>query len=365
MINGELGPVQASSIVNLVPIGGIAPVFRSGDAYKAVGELVQRSIYTALSAAFPRNGSLASVASTPLTTNVWQAGAYGAGVFVVVGNASGGGATTSGMYSTDGGKTWLLMTMPSGVWTDVVYGGGKFVAITSGTAAATSTDGINWTAQTLPSAAGWTSIAYGSGVYVAVAGLGTNAASSADGVTWTPRTLPTSASWNDVTFGNGVFLAIAIGTNAAATSTNGTSWTARTMPAVGARRVAYGANLFVAVGDSAFGCYSSPDGVTWTQRTVPPSAGATLYNVMFGDGVFVAQGSGAGYCAVSYDGMTWLIKSYVGTGTSGGFAAYGAGSFLIGASNSGSAFAVVYAENLTDSDYLYLSGTAGQFVRVK
>ena len=353
---------QAAAVVSLVPVGSVASVFRSGDAYKGVGEVVQRSIYTALSAAYPRNGSVSSIALDAGTTNPSVGVAYGAGRFVSL--------TASGQtwFSNDG-RTWVLGAVISAItsrsYSAIAFGNGLFVAIAGGatgntTSYATSPDGLTWTVRTMPDSY-WAAITFGGGLFVATAWGSNAAATSPDGLTWTARTMPSSANWACVIYGGGLYLAISNST-AAATSTDGINWTSRTMPANGSGwSAAYGNGLYVAAFDATSLC-TSPDGITWTLRQSSLFNGG-LGGVTFANGIFVAFHSGG--AIVSYDGIAWLRKS---TALSVGSArvAYSAGLFAVlnGVGSSTAALAF-YAENLTDSDYLYLSGTPGTFVRVK
>lgn len=375
MINQDPNPSPSSTttVVNTVPVGGIAQVFRSGDAYKAVGESVSRAAYPALSAEFPRNGAMYSEqASVPISITV-RGMAYGNGVMVAVCYST--TTTTQIFYSRDRGRTWRVANIPVGAWNAVTFGNGKFVAVAttiSGTSAGavTSTDGVNWVAAgNLSTTAGWSGVAWSDSLalYVAVAGAGsTTAASSTDGVTWTPRTLPTSSGWSAVTFGNGKFIAVSQGT-AGAYSTNGTSWTACTLPAGSYGFVTYGNGAYVACGFIGSPCLaSSPDGITWTARTTPPAAGTSgLGCVAFGDGVFLGLSDTVGICCISYDGIKWeeRVQAASSNGMTG--IVFGAGAFVALRGVGGASGVVIYTENLTDSDWLYLSGTPGNLIRVK
>ncbi len=353
----------------MVPVGAYAPVFRSGDAYKAVGEIVQRSLYTDLSAAFPPNGSMVTFA-TSFPANFYLTGiAFGAGLFVAVGFNSGSTATTSAVcYTSPDGITWAQRKMPSSeFWRCVAYGGGKFIALASNNAVgAYSTDGINWTATTTPVVATYSSAAYGGGIWVAVATGSNVAISSPDGINWTQRALPSVSSWAAVIYANGVFLAVSSSGTASATSTNATAWTARTIP-VPFNQVTYAYSLFVAAPTGTAGAiYTSADAITWTLRTAP--AAYMFTNVSFGNGVLIAATNPSALVSVSYNGIDWSTARAV-TARGDSLSAYGGGINLMmynGTSASGGAAGfVAYAENLTDSNYLYLSGTAGQFIRVK
>ncbi len=125
--------------------------------------------------------------------------AFGAGLYVAVGNGS------QAVTSTDG-STWTRRTLPdSGVTvTDIVYAAGKFVASTLGGAVYTSADGLAWTRQTVAVGARLNTITYGNGVFVA--GGDAIIATSPDAITWTTNTTNVRTIRQAV-FGGGVFVA--------------------------------------------------------------------------------------------------------------------------------------------------------------
>lgn len=367
----ELAPAVASqnTVTSLVPIGGIAQVFRSGDAYKAVGESVSRTAHSELSTAFPRNGSFSSSAATLTINNGWRYAAYGNGVFVVVGVTNAGAVTGIMNYSNDGGKTWLESSIPvaAEILTGVVFNGTKFVAVDSNGKTYTSTNGGVWTAGvTIPAGVGF--LFFGGGLFIAGASGTATAYTSSDAITWTARTLPSTSAWTAAGYGGGMFvMACGGGATTAASSPDGITWTARTIPAGSYLSFTYGKGLFVASGGSSGGvprCATSPDGITWTARSIPMVSGEFVSSV-FADGVFFGVANVANRVLVSYDGISWIVKVVVMGGFSGNNAAICSGEGKFFATPTGTAGILAYAEDLTTSDYLYLSGTAGQFVRVK
>lgn len=226
--------------------------------------------------------------------------AYGNGVFVAVGFASGGVA--QGVSSTNG-TTWTVRSVAATL--GVCFGNGTFVSVGSGVAQ-TSTDGITWTARTIPAGA-WSSVAYGNGIFVAI-GPGI-AASSPDGVTWTIRTMPTQNTVR-LAFGDGVFVAVG-GVNIAR-STNGTTWSNVTLTGPSLSDVAYGGGFFVAVGIGGGYAVTSPNGSAWTPRYLPGPTSASGYSaVTYYSGRFVAVGAlatGNPAFADSPDGISWMPR---------------------------------------------------------
>ena len=379
--------VQSSSnvVTNVVPIGAYASVFRQSNSYKSVGESIQRSLYPDFSAEFPRDGSFASIAATLPKSQVWTGAAYGKGVFVAVGQPEGETGSTDAAYSEDGGKTWYASTMPSNVnWQAVAFGNGIFVAIayssdsshTATSACATSTDGKNWIAATMVSAQNWKDIIYEFGMFIAVAATlpGTTvAATSANGATasWTARTLPASGLWNSLASNGTTLIAMGGTGTVAASSTNGTTWTLRAMPASGGwNSCAYGNGKFLASGGTPVGFATSTDGISWS-AVAAPSFFSSPGKIEFGNGVFLFGANvGTLTClVVSVDGTSWSVKATFPAGSNvKGANLYAAGRFIAfrtGSTGSSAVANICYAENLTDSDYVYLTGTAGQFIRVK
>lgn len=364
-------------------IGTLADVFRSGDKYKAVGEVVKRADYPELSAAFPRNGSVSTV-TIPSAVNLgyWRGIAFGAGIFIAVGLGTSSGAdsaTDEYALSKDGGATWIKYKFPSAQrWAAITFGAGKFLAISTGTVAAISTDGVNWVeVTTFPALAGtYRSVTYANGKFVAVARIGSaagnNFAYSTDGSNWTAGQLPGTSAWPgnsgsvNVVFGNGVFHVSVAGSVAAATSADGVNWMARTLPVSGFNGVAFGNGVFVATAFVKEAVYTSTDGISWAKRQVPfaeASNSGGLIAAIFGDNTFVV-GSNIGGLAMSSDGISWRVAKGANSFPLS-VAAYGAGAAVFASIEGAGQMMTAYVENMTDSEYLYLSGTAGQFVRVK
>ena len=195
----------------------------------------------------------------------------------------------------------------------MAYGAGVYVAVGNGPCY--STDAITWVASTISETP--RGIAYGAGVFAAH-GSGTGSASSStNGTTWTSRTgIASFNCWNMI-YANSVFVAVGSDTaglagTVSATSTDGITWTARTIPSniygiVGQQALAYGAGLFVAFpssGGTQTSYATSPDGITWTNRTAPSSSSAYIKTVAFGNGIFIGM-CNACYWYTSTDGINW------------------------------------------------------------
>ena len=231
----------------------------------------------ATQAAYSSDGINWSGSSLPATRN-WSSMTYGKsnngngiGVFLVVSSNADAAA-----YSTDGGETWNVTTMPDigdssfNEWVDVAYGKGKFIAVAnSGNFAAvgeynSNTDTWTWEANIMDvsddsSTKDWSSIAYGNNRWVAVSTTG-DVSYSFDGIDWLAGTMPTQDGstahyWKNITYGQGVFFAVGD---------------------TGSRDV--GADP--TPGQSAFAA-TSYDGVLWQERALAQAA--NWVNIGFGN----------------------------------------------------------------------------------
>ena len=229
--------------------------------------------------------------------------AYGAGVFVAVGN----GAASS---SPDG-ITWTNRASFPATLTafSVVWNGSLFVCVGSnagsaGTVAATSPDGITWTSRTIVSGI-YTFLAYGAGLWVALSGFNGSVygsyATSPDGITWTSRLGPNNFTDGGLVFANGFFLMMA---------TNSSSY------------------------------HTSADGINWT--SIGWGGTRAIASLVFGDGVYaLCDNNSTAVMRYSTDAITWFNANtavtpfYIAPSTSGNFFYTGNGS------------STPYRENLT------------------
>ncbi len=128
-----------------------------------------------------------------------NAAAYGAGLYVAVGN-------NSQVATSPDGLTWTRRTLTdSGVTvSDVVFAAGKFVASTLNGTVYTSPDGLAWTRQTVVGGTRIHTISYGNGLFI----VGGDAllSSSPDAITWTTNTTNVRTI-RQLVYGGGVFVA--------------------------------------------------------------------------------------------------------------------------------------------------------------
>ena len=194
-------------------------------------------------------GNTWTASSGALPASNLQALAYGNGVYVAVGGASG----TATCGSSSDALTWIsrsITGLSAGYYSAITWGAGgsasgTFVAVNNGGIVTSwSNNGVTWTqGGNLPS--GFTSavsIAYGNGRYVVLGSDGKVAYSYNNAGTqsvqgWyasptcsgtTTSILSSSLTWTALTYAQGVFIAIAQGTATAATSPDGINWTVRT-----------------------------------------------------------------------------------------------------------------------------------------
>jgi hypothetical protein len=143
---------------------------------------------------------------TPRNTpaNIWRGVSYQHGLFVAVAmNEPGTGQDA--MTSPDG-INWTVRATPycsglGGNGTGIAYGAGLFVVV-GNDCVMTSPDGINWFRQNAPDCP-WSSVTYAYGLFVAVAlgypgDKGQDVMTSPNGIIWTPRDAP-SGPWSSVT----------------------------------------------------------------------------------------------------------------------------------------------------------------------
>jgi hypothetical protein len=183
-------------------------------------------------------------------------------LWVVVGDAA------EIMTSTDG-STWTHRTKAgaySGNFRGVTKALGLWVIVGDGGEIQTSPNGITWTHRATGSAYAsiMSGIAFGNGYFVA---SGDHIVQrSPDGITWTQFTHPEPSAVGPIAFGNGTF--ITISSAEVYTSPDGQTWTMSwTMGAIAVNSLIRGQNQFIAMADSG-NILMSPNGFGW--RKLPP-----------------------------------------------------------------------------------------------
>ena len=264
----------------------------------------------------------------PISTQYWNAVAYGDGKFVAVSDAS-----VNLMTSVDG-ATWVTNSAVTGNgWWRIAFGNGRFVALDWQSGAAYSDDGASWTHVSTPGAGN--AIAFGAGRFVAVRDSDPRVMTSVDGgetSPWSPSGASISATttndgqWRDVAYGGGKFVAVSQGGNdRVMTSIDGLDWTVTHTAATDENRwmavthgTVDGQGRFVAVAND-FSCYPgtppstskcytpimwSATGSAWTRVTVDEDLRGCWNDIAFG------QLGGVGtFIAVSDCGDHRVIKS--------------------------------------------------------
>lgn len=233
--------------------------------------------------------------------------AYGNGVFVATVTSknldNGSNVLTQYLTSTDG-LTWTIRTLPSSGWyASVAFGAGVFVLLPQATASAattnvayTSADGISWTARTLPVSSFWSRVRWCGDAFVATKGAfgvgtgsGTDVVWSSTGASWTLGTLPSTGEWYYVAGGGGTTLV--------------SSASAMAKASISAGSVSFSATATVAGGASlSYQWQVSTDaGSTWANISGATSTTLPLSGLTSGD-------NGKRYrCAVSATGATTVF----------------------------------------------------------
>jgi len=228
--------------------------------------------------------------------NDWNNVAFnGTNTFAMV-----GGTNNKSAYSTTGGQTWTVGTLPSTGYRSMIYGD-KFVTVGDNGVGAYSTDGITWTACTGLPSLGYYSVAYGASGYVAVGtttsgSATTTYATSSDGITWSSKTFA-SGLYSCVGYGAGLYMAwTLIGT--VYVSSDLITWTLKAAGQTASiRNIAYGAGYWVGVQD-IFGItqgtitWSTDSGGTWSTTTAYNTN--FWYKVQYANNQFVITGGDFG-----------------------------------------------------------------------
>ena len=355
----------AAPTVSTTPLGGIVQTIPGGKFYLPCDKPVRRADNQPLSDAYPRSGQLFTTAASAPIPDLdnkanWIAMASSNTAFVAVAGRAGMINTDVAGWSRDG-RVWACVKLPANLpWSAVAFGAGLFVAIAPNSRSIiTSPDGQTWTERpnALPILASWNGLAYTGAGFIAVSTASPNAAYSANGIAWSSASLPTNAGWAGIAGGNGKVWAVATGAaDCAVSSNNGQTWAAQSLPPAPSGytgAIAFG-NGVLAILQSNGIITSNDNGSTWQSRSLPSANKTSSYNSLaFGNGVFIATGDGQ-QAAISSNGVTWEYLPMAISGNS--MLAYVNGTFATGRN-------CLYAENTTDSEYLYLPGPAGHSVR--
>jgi hypothetical protein len=208
--------------------------------------------------------------------------AFGNGVFVSTGNATGGSGYIATIDSA-GNYTRRVSNSTNSV-IGVRFINGAFYATYQAQAGVASVwrsvDGITWSAAGTLVNVGCTDVAFGNGVYVASRNANSEVVVSADGVSFNANTntgLTPSVGFNGIAFANGIFVVVG-GSGVIGTSTNGTTWTLRTSGTTASlTSVMYSVRdqLWYAAG-AAGTLLASEDAITW--RSVQNAGFASIDN---------------------------------------------------------------------------------------
>ena len=254
-------------------------------------------------------------------TAIFNAAAFGASVYVVVG-ASGA------VFSSPDLVTWTSRSAGAQAFRDVIFANSIFVAVGASNAVYSSTDGITWTLRTATGT--WNRIIYANGLFVIV-GDSSAIATSVDGITWTIRT-GASGNFNDIVWSGSIFCVVG-GNGSIATSPDGITWTSRS-PGENTSTllsVSWSGTRFVVTNSSNGVAWVSTDGITWT-RVSTVFRGTTLDSTYLG-GKFLAVGPN--YLQTSTDGINWKNCDHVQYAPNSINKLYKLGSYYYAATNAG------------------------------
>lgn len=292
---------------------------RDSEVWLRTGVLESASTYTQAAAVeHLRVSGLAAV--LPASITVYDYAHNGAGTWVVA-----YGDATNIARSTDDGATWALVAHNAGgAISSVAYGAGIFVAVgNNGTdfLASSSPTGATWTVRTgtaiTTPTANTARVKYGGGKFVAAA-AGSSATgavmTSTDGTTWTTRNGSQAISSTVNLDYNGTIWLVLGSSTAAMSSSDGITWTNRTAPVGSAGMLAANSTLFVCIfGNAPTSYYTTTDAITFTQRFLPVNASTPA-----------PRGFRVGP-VVTYTGTYFIITSPAdGTGTSNALFYYSA-----------------------------------------
>lgn len=238
------------------------------------------------------SGTITTTGLSPTITDI----AFGAGLFVAVGLASGGfkasyGATLNGTYTL----VSLTGSAGGGSGSGVDFVNGLFIAVSSDGYISTSSNGSTWN---LRYSGIWTggqvnkTIDYGNGAYCVNGSASTNGEYiySADGVTWASKIIPSlGGAVSSIIYWKGTWYAFDSGSKVATTTTPATaaSWTVTSTTFAGLtaiQGVSSTVNKLILFGN---GTSSSPkiswslDGINWTASVISSVLGAPVQSVAY------------------------------------------------------------------------------------
>ncbi len=239
--------------------------------------------------------------------------AYGAGVFVAVGERG-------GIWSSEDGTNWIQQRLDAGKsdhLNGIVYQEDfGFVTVGDKGAVLTSTDGLLWETNLPPTTITLNAITYGTngqgeGIFVTVGKSGL-ILTSPDAANWTPKNSGLAATLKGITYAPGIgFTALGSASSVSwiTASPDGENWTAG-LPSIGNedyRAVTYAPGMFVAVGHYG-GTISSETGMpdSWTLQTTYAWTDYNNAGAWSGSNFVVANLGGS--VVTSPDGVEWTYR---------------------------------------------------------
>ena len=216
--------------------------------------------------------------------------------FIAVGNS---GAV---VYS-DNGTDWVnaSTTGLTVFLTSVAYGAGKYVVVGDAGYISTSPDLINWT-TTRAGVNRFSRVIFANSLFVAIGNSG-SLYTSADGISWSNLSIGSNFFY-DIIYAAGLFVT---GTSSAVyTSPDGVTWTSRSVSTGAIVGLMYANGLFIGSNNYGYMTYSS-DGVTWTNSAQINASGFSAPAIWDGT-KYIAFSTAQGNYATSTDGINWTLN---------------------------------------------------------
>lgn len=253
-------------------------------------------------------------------TAVYNAAAYGAGVYVVVGNSG-------AVFSSPDLVTWTTRSAGANTFRDIIFANSIFVAVGASNSVYSSTDGITWTLRTASGT--FNRIIYANSLFVLV-GDSSAIWTSSNGTTWTQRTSPAAFNINDVVWNGSLYCAVGSSGNII-TSPDGINWTLRNSDGSSAfLSVSWSGTRFVVSGGTPV--IVSTNGIDWSRASTAYRANSILYSAYLG-GKFLAIGTN--FIQTSTDGLNWTNCDHVQYVVSSVNKLYKLGSYYYAATSAG------------------------------